>query len=212
MILTQMLDAPLFSIPSQAPPWMPPRRLTSIGATGASVPPKDWLRETVRTQIERTAEAQPRWDAVSQMARAAQALVPADRLPFYRAHVLTMIAINRQSNVMLQKVARAIDADAAGKTAVARQLLAEALQACDEIGKAESAAEFGRWKNWYAGDWLTNVRRTGEMIARYADHLGNPLSQLPSPLLWDWEAYYHILHYEGDRTVDVRPSRTTTSR
>jgi hypothetical protein len=25
------------------------------------------------------------------------------------------------------------------------------------------------------------------------------------PVLWDgWEAYYHIMHYEGDRSADVK--------
>ena len=212
MILTHMLDAPLFSIPSQAPPWMPPRRVANVGAPGATVTPQEWLRETVKTQLERTADAQPRWDAVWQAARAAQPLVAPDRLPFYRAHVVTMIAIGRQSNLMLQKVARAIDAAAGGRNAEARALLAEAAEACDEIRRAETGAEYGRWKNWYAGDWLTNVNRTRETIALYARHLADPLSPLPSPLLWDWEAYYHILHYEGNRTVDVRPSPTTSSR
>jgi len=212
MILTQLLDAPLFSIPSQAPPWMPPRRQTFVGAAGSAMAPKEWLREAVKTQIEQTTEAAPRWDAVWQTARAALPLVAADRVPFYRAHVLTMIEINRQSNRMLQNVARAIDAATAGKNDEARRLLAGALQACDEIRRAESAAEYGRWKNWYAGDWLTNVARTRETIALYSQHLADPLAPLPSTMLWDWEAYYHILHYEGDRTVDVRPSRTTSSR
>jgi hypothetical protein len=35
-------------------------------------------------------------------------------------------------------------------------------------------------------------------------NLDDPLSPLPSPLLWDWEAYYHIMHYEGDRSVNVK--------
>jgi hypothetical protein len=212
MILTQMLDAPLFSIPSQAPPWMPPRRLTNAGASGAPVAADAWLRETVKTQIERTAEAQPRWDAAWQMARAVQPLVLPERLPFYRAHVLTMTAINRQSNVMLSKVAAAIEAASSGKIEEARQLLADAVQACDEIRRAEAAAEYGRWKNWYAGDWLTNVKRTRETIALYSQRLADPLAPLPSPLLWDWEAYYHILHYERDRAVDVSSERRTSSR
>jgi hypothetical protein len=115
-----------------------------------------------------------------------------------------MIAINRQSNVMLLRVARAIQAENSGDTTRARLLLSEALQACDEIRRAESDAEYGRWKNWYGGDWLTSVSRTRQTIQLYAQHLGDPLSPLPSPLLWDWEAYYHIMHYEGDRTVDVK--------
>jgi hypothetical protein len=48
------------------------------------------------------------------------------------------------------------------------------------------------------------VRRTREAIQLYAQHLDDPLSPLPSPLLWDWEAYYHIMHYEGDRSVNVK--------
>jgi hypothetical protein len=130
-------------------------------------------------------------------------------MPFYRAHVLTMIEVNRQSNLMLQKVARAIDLANNGKNEEARRLLAEALQACDEIRRAESAAEYGRWKNWYAGDWLTNVNRARETIALFAQHLADPLLPLPSPLLWDWEAYYRILHYEGGRTVDVSERQTS---
>jgi len=123
-----------------------------------------------------------------------------------------MIAINRQSNLMLNRVARAIEEASAGKTERARTLLAEALQACDDIRRAETAAEYGKWRNWYAGDWLTNVSRTRETIALYAQHLADPSSPLPSPLLWDWEAYYHILHYEGDRVVDVRAAQTSTTR
>ena len=54
--------------------------------------PKEWVKETVKTQIDRTTEAAPRWDAVWQTARAAQPLVAPERQAFYRAHVLTMIA------------------------------------------------------------------------------------------------------------------------
>jgi len=141
---------------------------------------------------------------VWQHAREAERLVAPERLPFYRAHVLAMIAINRESNRMLLQVAKAIQAAGAGDNRQARELLAQAIQACDEIHRAEVAAEYGRWKNWYAGDWLTNVRRTRETIQLYAQHLEDPLSALPSPLLWDWEAYYHIMHYEGTRSVDVK--------
>ena len=204
MILTELLDTPLFSIPSQAPPWMPPRRVASVIAGKGPVSPKDWLRDTIATDIDRCGDAAPRWDAVWQSARDAERLVPPERLPFYRAHVLAMIAINRGSNRMLLQVARAVQASEAGKPDAARQLLTEALQAIDEIHQAEGAAEYGPWKNWYAGDWLTNVGRTRDTIQLYAKHLEDPLSPLPSAMLWDWEAYYHILHYEGDRVVDVK--------
>jgi hypothetical protein len=204
MLATDLLDSPLYAIASQAPLWVPPRRVDATPPGGKPVNPREWLRNTARTEIELCADAQHRWDAVWQKAREAEPLVAPERLPFYRAHVLTMIAINRQSNRMLLAVANVVQAAGAGKIAEARRFLEEALQACDEIHKAETSAEYGRWKNWYAGDWLTNVRRTRQSIELYAQHLADPLSPLPSPLLWDWEAYYHIMHYEGDRSVDVR--------
>ena len=105
---------------------------------------------------------------------------------------------------MLWHVARAVQAAEAGNAAQARDLLDRALQEIDEIRQAETAAEYGQWKNWYAGDWLTNVSRTREAIQLFAQHLADPRAPLPSPLLWDWEAYYHIMHYEGDRSVDVK--------
>jgi hypothetical protein len=204
MILTALLDTPLFSVPSQAPPWMPPRRIANVIRGRGPVSGKDWLRETMKVDIDRCAGAEPRWDAVWQSARDAEHLVAPERLPFYRSHVLAMIAINRQSNLMLLQVARAIQAADAGNTGEARRLLERALQATDEIRQAETAASYGQWKNWYAGDWLTNVTRTRDTVQLYAHHLDDPLSPLPSALLWDWEAYYHILHYEHDRVVDVK--------
>ena len=136
------------------------------------VSPKDWLRDTIATDIDRCGDAAPRWDAVWQGARDAERLVPPERLPFYRAHVLAMIAINRDSNRMLLQVARAIQASEAGHPrGRTGSCSTEALQAIDEIHQAEGAAEYGPWKNWYAGDWLTNVGRTRETIQLYTKHL-----------------------------------------
>ena len=67
-----------------------------------------------------------------------------------------------------------------------------------------SAAEYGKWKNWYRGEWLTNVYRTRTLVQAYAEHLNNPLAPLPAPLVWNsWKAYFHIMGYEDDRSVDV---------
>jgi hypothetical protein len=204
MLATDLLDSPLYTIPSQAPPWVPLRRVDAPPPGGTPVAPREWLRTTVKTETELCADAQPRWDAVWQKARAAESLVSPERVPFYRAHVLAMIAINQHSNQILLLVAKSIQAVGAGNVAQARELLAQAIRACEEIRQAEAAAEYGPWKNWYAGDWLTNVGRTRQAIQVYTQHLDDPLAPLPSPLLWDWEAYYHIMHYEGDRAVDVK--------
>jgi hypothetical protein len=115
-----------------------------------------------------------------------------------------MITINRESNRMLLLVAKALqDADTA-QAEKARAEAEQALQALDSIQRSMAAAEYGKWKNWFRGDWLTGVRRTRELVQAYADHLQDPLAPLPAPVAWTgWEAYFHIMEYEGDRSVDV---------
>jgi asparagine N-glycosylation enzyme membrane subunit Stt3 len=115
-----------------------------------------------------------------------------------------MITINRESNWALLLVARALEDDAAGDTEKARTETGEALQALDSTQQSMAAAEYGKWKNWYRGDWLTGVYRTRELVQAYADHLKDPMAKLPAPAAWSgWEAYFHIMRYEGDRSVDV---------
>jgi hypothetical protein len=203
MLTTDLLDRPLVTVASQAPLWMPLRRVDPVPPGGPAAP-KEWLKRMLQTELTACADAIPRWDALWEHARAAERLVAPERRSFYQAHVLTAIAINRDSNMMLLDVAKAIQARDAGKTSDAKTFIAQALAATDEIKTAETAAEYGQWKNWYAGDWLTNVPRTRQALQAYAAALDDPRAPLPSPLLWDWEAYYHIMHYEGERVLNVK--------
>ena len=201
MLLTYMIDSPLYSIPSQAPKWVQPR-ISGYGP--GSETGKEWLRQAVKREIEQCGGAQPRWDSVWQKALAAEPLVAADRKPFYRASVLAMIAINRESNEALLEISKAIKEAQEGQTSAARESAQKALQSLDSIQQAEAAAEYGKWKNWYRGDWLTGVYRTRQMVEIFSRFLTNPLTHLPPPILWNgWEAYYHIMRYERDRTADV---------
>jgi len=205
MLLTYMIDNPLYSIPSQAPKWEPPRILeTHVGQDGKQTAGKEWLRETVAREIQECGDAQPRWDAVWKEALAIEPLIPAARRPFYHAQVLAMIAINRESNRMLLLVSKAIEDAQNDKAAQASEEVDEALRTFDEIDRAEAAAEYGKWKNWYRGDWLTGVYRTRQMVEVFSKFLKDPDTHIAPPVLWDgWEAYYHIMHYEGDRSADV---------
>ncbi len=116
-----------------------------------------------------------------------------------------MIAINRESNRILFLVSKAIQDAQNGRTVQAREEARQALSALDEIQQAESAAEYGKWKNWYRGDWLTGIYRTRQIVRTFSNFLDDPQTHLSSPILWDgWEAYYHIMHYEGDRSADVK--------
>jgi len=118
--------------------------------------------------------------------------------------VLAMIAIGRESNRILLSVAQAVHDAESGKTQGARAGADQALMAFDEIFKTEKNAEYGKGKDWYRGDWLTGIHRTRELVQIFAKQLENPLSPMPPPVFWtDWEAYYHIMHYEGGRNADV---------
>src|SRR5262249_57025167 len=105
----ELLERPLYTVASQAPLWVPLRR---VEASLGNVPgdPAEFVRATIKTETEMCAPAAPRWDALWQKARDAEALVAPERRPFYRAHVLAAIAINRASNRMLLQVVKAMQA------------------------------------------------------------------------------------------------------
>jgi Ni/Co efflux regulator RcnB len=119
--------------------------------------------------------------------------------------VQTMIAINRESNHMLFLLSKALQDAQNGDRSRAHAEVNQAVAALDEIQRSESQAEYGKWKNWYRGDWLAGIYRTKQMLEVFSKFLDDPNTHLAPPILWDgWEAYYHIMHYEGDRSADVK--------
>ena len=197
LLLDRLSEGQVASIPSQSPKWSQPRLVPELNP--------EQREALLKRDVEECEGAQPRWDAVWQHAVAAKGLVDPDRLNYYQAAVMTMITINRESNRALGLVARALQDDAAGDSAKAQNETAEALNSLEAVRAAMTAAEYGKWKNWYRGDWLTGVYRTRELVQAYADHLKDPMAKLPAPVSWTgWEAYFHIMEYEGDRAVDVR--------
>jgi len=196
LILDELTEHQVAAIPSQSPKWTLPRLMPTADA--------QVRKALLEADTEDCEAAQPRWDAVWKKAIAAEPLVDPARRNYYQAGVLTMITINRESNRMLLEVARAIEADDAGRHAEAETHAAAALRSLDAVRAAMTAAEYGKWKNWYRGDWLTGVYRTQELVQDYANHLKDPMAKLPAPASWSgWEAYFHIMEYEGDRSVDV---------
>jgi hypothetical protein len=192
-----LVQWPTYWLRGQAPFWTEP-----------SIRPipydPDWALQQAEKEIKACGDAEPRWDAVWKQALAAELLVTSDRKDFYQAGVLTMIAINRDSNRMLLALSQAVVALHNGDHATAVARTNQALQDLDELKESESKAEYGKWKNWYQGDWLTGVDRTRELLENFANYLKNPDAPIPPPIEWNnWEAYYHIQHYEGTRTVDV---------
>jgi Glycosyl hydrolase family 115 len=205
MLLTYMIDAPLYAAPSQSPKWQIPRILPfGFGPGPAPASAKEWLQQTVTREIQQCGDAQPRWDTVWKKALEIESLIAPERRSFYHAQVLAMIAINRESNRILYLISKAIQDAKTGPTAQARDEIANALRSFDEIQRAETQAEYGKWKDWYGGDWLTGIFRTRQITETFSNFLNDPETHLPPPLIWDgWEAYYHIMHYEGERSADV---------
>jgi Glycosyl hydrolase family 115 len=197
IILDALSVHQVINIPSQSPKWTQPRVAPTLGAEQRAA--------YLDRDIKECTDAQPRWDAVWKDAAAAEPLIDPARHDYYQAEMLTMITINRNSNRMLLDVAQSMKDFDAGETAKAEGEAADALKALDEIQAAMHAAEYGKWKNWYRGDWLTGVYRTRELVQDWANHLKDPMAKLPAPASWSgWEAYFHIMQYEDDRSVDVK--------
>ncbi len=58
------------------------------------------------------------------------------------------------------------------------------------------------YRSWASSEF--GARAAGPLAEIFSQFLSNPLTHLPPPVLWNgWEAYYHIMRYEGDRTADV---------
>jgi hypothetical protein len=196
LILDTLAVHQVFSVPSQSPKWSLPGLVPTAPAASRQA--------ALKRDIDESESAQPRWDAVWNRAVAAKNLVDPDRQDYYQAEVLTMITINRESNRALGLVANSLQDADAGQTDKAIGEADQAVSSLEAIQQSMSAAEYGKWKNWYRGDWLTGVYRTHELVQDYANHLRDPMAKLPPPVSWSgWEAYFHIMQYEGDRSVDV---------
>ncbi|MDE3201757.1 MAG: glycosyl hydrolase 115 family protein [Acidobacteriota bacterium] len=197
LILDLLSEHQVIAIPSQSPKWTQPRVLPTFD--------EQMRQQILDRDIEQCTEARLRWDKVQRDAVAGESLVEPARRDYYQAGVLTMIVINSESNRMLYYVAQSIRDYNAGNDQRAEAAAQAALHSLDLIQASMSKAEYGKWKNWYRGDWLTGVYRTRELVQDYANHIKDPMSKLPAPASWSgWEAYFHIMEYEGDRSVDVR--------
>jgi hypothetical protein len=196
LLLDRLSEGQVAAVPSQSPKWTAPRLVPQFSP--------DQKKALLERDIQECEEAQPRWDAVWQDALAAKVLISAERRDYYQAAVLTMITINRESNRALMLIAQALKDDEAGDVLKAELEAHEADVSLEAIQASMHAAEYGKWKNWYRGDWLTGVYRTRELVKAYDDHLKDPMAKMPAPVSWTgWEAYFHIMEYEGDRSVDV---------
>jgi hypothetical protein len=101
-------------------------------------------------------------------------------------------------------ISRAVRDVRAGNKTQAREDARSTLADFDEIKHLESASEYGKWRHWWRGEWLVGIDETRSSVEQFLKWLDDPAGTLPLPVqASSWQGYYHILHYEGDKTVDL---------
>jgi len=164
----------------------------------------NYASDTTTRERKVTGDAQGKWDAVWKQALAAEPLVSPERRDYFTYAIKTNIAMNRNASHMLFLLSRSVLALKAGRQAAAKKDATAALADIAQIKALEKQSEYGKWKNWYRGEWLDGIEQTREMVQYFIRYLDDPMTRLPPPVLSNsWQGYYHIMHYEGDKTVDV---------
>jgi len=206
LLLSTMVQPPYYFFDGQAPKWTPIRIIDA----GLHKPffihmgPK-WLPHALRRDIDFCGPARARWQALWKAALAAEPLVAPARRRYYQAEMLTMIAINRDGVRILYRVGRAVRDYRHGEKAAALGEVRGTLPLFRQIRHMERLAEYGKWKHWYRGEWLVGIRRTRALVGDFIRFLHDPTMTLPAPFLDNgWQGYYHIMQFEGTRTVNVR--------
>jgi len=206
LLISTMVQPPYYFFDGQAPKWTPIRILDA----GLHKPffihmgPK-WVPYALRRDLGFCGPARARWQAVWKAALAAEPLVEPARRRYYRAEMLTMIAINRDGVRILYRVGRAIRDYRHGEKAAALSEVRGTLTQFAQIRHMEQLDEYGRWKHWYRGEWLVGIRHTRALVVDFIRYLHDPTMTLPPPFLDNgWQGYYHNMQFEGNRTVNVR--------
>jgi len=198
LLLRTMVSPPYYSASGQSPTW---RALREIGNEGS---PDAWINDTISRQSGICRSAAPKWDAVLKQATVIEARVAPERRDYFRYAVLTMVAVNRNSSAMLEAICRAVAEVRAGRTEEAQRAANAALAQIDELDRYKSFGTYGKWAQWWRGEWLTNIESTRQHLNTFKAWLADPTGTTPMPILdADWRAYYRILHYQGNRSVDV---------
>lgn len=199
LLLRAMIAPPYYSSSGQSPTW---RTMHEIGNTSES--PEKWINDTISTQQAICRAAAPKWDAVLKRATAIQPRVAPERRDYFRYAVLTMVAVNRNSSAMLEAICRAVAASQDGHFDEARAEANRAIAQIDELDRYKSFGTYGKWTHWWRGELLTNIESTRRQLETYKAWLADPVATTPMPTIdADWQGYYRILHYQGNRSVDV---------
>ena len=145
--------------------------------------------------------AEPRWQHALSLAEKAKLLVPADRVDFFQANVITQVELHLHFNRMLVHLAEMAQSQEKSEQ-IAR--LREAIAEGEAASRAMHHAEYGKWRGYYTnGDWLLNTPLTLALCRTYLDSLeGRPVSEDTVVRARDGGFAYHMITaYQGTQTV-----------
>jgi hypothetical protein len=146
-------------------------------------------------------EAEPRWTAVQAAAEKTAKAAPAARREFVQSHILTQAAIHLHSNRMLMHVAEAVTAPAGQQAPLLKAAAADA----ERVLQSMKAAEYGKWKGFYDGDLMVNVRHSIALINAAVAKIetGKPTEGVKIAIQ-PADPYVVLKAYQGDRRVNLQ--------
>jgi hypothetical protein len=144
-------------------------------------------------------QAEPRWAEARRLARKASALIPAARRQFFQSHVLTQLEIHEHSNRALR-----LAAEAWYDRSAAPARIAAVIGELKSVLAAFEAAEYGKWKGFYAEDRFVDVRGALALAEACAAVLaGRPLPAGIELRPFPKDPYFWLKSYQSNRWVNV---------
>jgi hypothetical protein len=140
-------------------------------------------------------QAAPRWDKTLALAEKARPAIPAERLPFFEAYLLTQTRLHLHANRMLLAISDAVAAAGAERVARLRTAVEEAHKAVAAL----DAADYGKWKGFYASDVFVNTRYTEQLVRACLAKYSGDAAAAPPPAPPD--GYRKIKAQQGERRV-----------
>jgi hypothetical protein len=157
------------------------------------------LRQVAALFERSTAEAQPRWERVKELAQESEPLIWPQGRKLFQAHVLTQLGIEINGNLMLHEICKAAQAQT---TAEQLTHVEKAITYTQAALQSLHDAEFGKWAGFYKGDLMVNVRQTLALAEGYRDMLkGRPLPKDLIVAVYPEPPYDVIEAYQGERVV-----------
>jgi hypothetical protein len=101
------------------------------------------------------------------------AQVPAERKDFYQSHVLTQLQIHLYSLAALEYFSQSALAYHSGNKTEAVRYSEKAIEASKEVFVSNKKGEYGKWANWYRGEYFVGIEHSYDQLRIWNARLKN---------------------------------------